>query len=72
VGPEGRASVNLTAPAVAQTYPAVGITANPTTGIPSPVERKVWEENYKLLESPTPKYAPTLIKLHHLATLTPP
>ncbi len=34
VEPEGWASVNLTAPAVAQTYPAVGTTREPDDGDP--------------------------------------
>jgi len=34
VGPEGWASVNLTAPAVAQIYPAVGTTREPDDGDP--------------------------------------
>ena len=32
VGPEGRTTVNLTAPATAKRYPEIEVTANPTMG----------------------------------------
>jgi len=41
VRPEGRASVNFTAPAVARTYPTVGITREPDDGDPQSSGKKV-------------------------------